>query len=308
VSTTTLSTVSTAPVTAAKIPGRGRRWFIATGWRHVVGIVMLFIALFPVWFVIMAAFSEDGTLSGQQLLPESITLEQYNELVDNYPYWHWFKNSLIVSLVVAFGTVFLAALAAYAFSRLRFKGRRPGVLSLLLIQMFPASLAFVAIYLMVDQLSDTYPRIGSGTIVAIILFYLGGALGANAWLIKGFFDTIPRDLDESAQIDGATHNQTFFKIILPLAAPVLAIIFLLSFISSQSEFLVASVIMFGKDISSPDVTAAVGLNGLLAGDRYDLRWGPFAIGALVLAIPSVLLFQFLQRYIVSGITAGAVKG
>jgi arabinogalactan oligomer/maltooligosaccharide transport system permease protein len=141
-----------------------------------------------------------------------------------------------------------------------------------------------------------------------MLFYLGGALGANAWLIKGFFDTIPRDLDESAQIDGATHNQTFFRIILPLSAPVLAIIFLLSFIASQGEFLVAQVIMFGKDTSSPDLTAAVGLNGLLAGDRYDLRWGPFAAGAVILAVPCVLLFQFLQRFIVSGATAGAVKG
>jgi len=290
------------------VPGRARRWFAATGWRHVVGIVMLFVALFPVWFVLIAAFSDDGTLSGQQLVPESLSLKQFHALVDNYPYWQWFLNSLIVSVVVAFLTVMLAASAAYAFSRLRFKGRRPGVLALLLIQMFPSSLAFVAIYLMVDLLSDTFPAIGSGTIAAIILFYLGGALGSNAWLIKGFFDTIPRDLDESAQIDGATHNQTFFRIILPLAAPVLAIIFLLSFIASQGEFLVASVVMFGKDISSPDVTAAVGLRGLLAGDRYDLRWGPFAIGSVILAIPVVALFQFLQRYIVSGITAGAVKG
>ncbi len=297
-----------AAVGATKIPGRGRRWFVATGWRHGVGIAMLFFALFPVWFVVIAAFSESSTLSSQTLLPETVTLRQYHTLVDNYPYWHWFLNSLIVSLVVAFGTVLLAALAAYAFSRLRFRGRRPGVLALLLIQMFPTSLAFVAIFIMVDQLDDTYPAIGAGTIAAIMLFYLGAALGANAWLIKGFFDTIPRDLDESAQIDGATHNQTFFRIILPLAAPVLAIIFLLSFISSQAEFLVAQVIMFGKDISSPDVTAAVGLRGLLAGDRYDLRWGPFAMGAVILAIPVVLLFQFLQRYIVSGITAGAVKG
>jgi arabinogalactan oligomer/maltooligosaccharide transport system permease protein len=290
------------------VPGRTRRWFLATGWRHVVGLVMLFVALFPVWFVLIAAFSETSTLSSQTLLPESVTLKQYRTLVDGYPYWNWFVNSLIVSVVVAFGTVFLAALAAYAFSRLRFRGRRPGVLALLLIQMFPAALAFVAVYLMVDQFAETYPAIGSGTIAAIMLFYLGGALGANAWLIKGFFDTIPRDLDESAQIDGATHNQTFFKIILPLAAPVLAIIFLLSFISSQAEFLIASVVMMGEDISSPDVTAAVGLRGLLAGDRYDLRWGPFAMGACILAIPTVLLFQFLQRYIVSGITAGAVKG
>ena len=202
----------------------------------------------------------------------------------------------------------LASLAAYAFSRLRFKGRRPGVLFLLLVQMFPASLAFVAVYLMVDQLSDTYPRIGAGTIIAIMLFYLGGALGANAWLIKGFFDTIPATSTRAPRWTGRRTTRSYFRIILPLAAPVLAIIFLLSFISSQGEFLIAQVIMFGKDISSPDVTAAVGLHGLLAGDRYDLRWGPFAMGACILAIPVVLLFQFLQRYIVSGITAGAVKG
>jgi arabinogalactan oligomer / maltooligosaccharide transport system permease protein len=298
----------TAATTSPPVPGRWRRWFGATGWRHAVGIAMLFFALFPVWFVVIAAFSDSATLSSQSLVPETVTLEQYRTLVDEYPYWRWFFNSLAVSLVVAFGTVLLASLAAYAFSRLRFWGRRPGVLALLLIQMFPASLAFVAIFLMVDQLDDTFPAIGAGSIVAIMLFYLGAALGANAWLIKGFFDTIPRDLDESAQLDGATHNQTFFRIILPLAAPVLAIIFLLSFISSQAEFLVAQVIMFGKDVSDPDLTAAVGLRGLLAGDRYDLRWGPFAMGAIILAIPVVLLFQFLQRYIVSGITAGAVKG
>lgn len=298
-------TTTTAPT---KIPGRGRRWFARTGWRHVVGIAMLFFALFPVWFVLIAAFSEKGTLSAQTLVPESMSLKQYRDLVDEYPFWRWFFNSLLISVVVAFGTVMLASSAAYAFSRMRFRGRRPGLLALLLIQMFPASLAFVAVFIMVDQLDDTFPVIGAGSIFAIMLFYLGGALGANAWLIKGFFDTIPRDLDESAQIDGATHNQTFFRIILPLAAPVLAIIFLLSFISSQAEFLIASVIMFGKDLRSDELTAAVGLRGLLAGDRYDLAWGPFAVGSVLVSIPVVLLFQFLQRYIVSGITAGAVKG
>ena len=268
----------------------------------------MFFALFPVWIVLIAAFSETGTLGGQTLLPETITTKQYDALVDNYPFWRWFFNSLAISFVVAFGTVLLASLAAYAFSRLRFRGRRIGLYGLLLIQMFPAALAFVAVYIMVDQFDDTFPAIGSGSIIAIMLFYLGGALGANAWLIKGFFDTIPRDLDESAQMDGATHNQTFFKIIMPLAAPVLAIIFLLSFLGSQAEFLIAQTILFGLDTSSPDLTVAVGLRGLLAGDRYDLRWGPFAMGAVLAAIPVVLLFQFLQRYIVGGITAGAVKG
>lgn len=296
------------PTATGEPPGRWRRRFVATGWRHVVGLFVLVFALFPVWFVLVAAFSESGTLSGQRLVPESITTRQYDALVDNYPFWTWFRNSLFISIVTSLFTVLLAAAAAFAFSRLRFRGRRVGLLGLLLIQMFPASLAFVAIYIMVRQLDNTYPVLGSGSSVAIILFYLGGALGSNAWLIKGFFDTIPRDLDESAQIDGATHAQTFFRIILPLAAPVLAIIFLLAFISAQAEFLIASVVMFGQDLSSPDQTVAVGLRGLLAGDRYDLRWGPFAMGALIASIPVVLLFQFLQRFIVGGITAGAVKG
>jgi arabinogalactan oligomer/maltooligosaccharide transport system permease protein len=284
------------------------RWFQATGWRHVVGVLALFFALFPVWFVVLAAFSPSASLSNQRLWPETFTLRQYRTLVDNYPYWQWFWNSLVISIVTAGSTVLLAASAAFAFSRLRFKGRRPGLFSLLLIQMFPASLAFVAIYIMIQSMTSTFDNLGSGSMATIILFYLGGALGANAWLIKGFFGTIPFSLDESAKIDGATHAQIFWKIILPLAAPVLAIIFLLSFISSQAEFLLASVILFGQDISSPSQTVATGLRGLLAGDRYDLRWGPFAVGALIASLPVVLLFQFLQRYIVGGITAGAVKG
>jgi arabinogalactan oligomer / maltooligosaccharide transport system permease protein len=285
-----------------------RRWFSETGWRHVVGVAALIFALFPVWFVFLAAFSDSSALSSQRIWPEVFTLRQYRKLIDEYPFWQWFFNSLVISLVTAGLTVLLAAAAAYAFSRLRFRGRRGGLLSLLLIQMFPSSLAFVAIYIMVQRMSAVFDSLGSGSLATLVLFYLGGALGANAWLIKGFFDTIPRELDESAKIDGASHPQIFFRIILPLGAPVLAIIFLLSFISSQAEFLVASVVLFGQNTESPSKTVATGLQGLLAGDRYDLNWGPFAIGALIASIPVVLLFQFLQRFIVGGITAGAVKG
>ena len=283
-------------------------WFRQFGWRHVVGVIALVFALFPVWYVVLAAFSDSAALSNQKLWPETFTLKQYRSLVDQYPFWRWFVNSLVISIVTAAATVLLAAAAAFAFSRLRFRGRRVGLLALLLIQMFPASLAFVAIYLMVLRLPNAFPGLGAGSMATIVLFYLGGALGANAWLIKGFFDTIPRSLDESATIDGASHAQVFWRIILPLAMPVLAIIFLLSFISSQAEFLIASVVLFGGDKEGPAKTVAVGLQGLLAGDRYDLNWGPFAVGALLASVPVVLLFQFLQRFIVGGITAGAVKG
>lgn len=193
------------------------------------------------------------------------------------------------------------ALASYAFSRLRFRGRRVGLLSLLLIQMFPNLLAVVALFLFMTRIKGLFPAIGLGSSWGLIFIYLGGALGVNTYLIKGFFDTIPYTLDEAAKIDGCTHFQVFYKIILPLAAPVLAVIGLLSFITTQAEYLVASVIL-GED----NKTLAVGLSGYV-NTGFDNRWGPFAAGSLIGAIPVVLLFLFLQRYIVSGLTSGSVK-
>jgi arabinogalactan oligomer/maltooligosaccharide transport system permease protein len=199
--------------------------------------------------------------------------------------------------------VFQCALAAFAFSRLRFKGRRPGLLALLLIQMFPNLLAMVALFLFMTRIKGMFPGIGLGTVWGLIFIYLGGALGVNTWLVKGFFDTIPTTLDEAAKIDGATHSQTFFLVILPLARPVLAVIALLSFITTQAEFLLADVILGQNEDQR---TLAVGLSRyVLAG--FDSRWGPFAAGALIGAIPVVILFLFLQRFIVSGLTSGAVK-
>jgi arabinogalactan oligomer/maltooligosaccharide transport system permease protein len=217
------------------------------------------------------------------------------------PFWTWFKNSMFIGVTTAVITVILSALASFAFSRLRFKGRRPGLLSLLLIQMFPNLLALVALFLFMTRIKGLFPAIGLGSSWALILIYLGGALGVNTYLIKGFFDTIPYTLDEAAKIDGCTHFQIFYKIILPLATPVLAVIGLLAFISSQAEFFIASVIL-GEE----NKTLAVGLSGYVTAG-FDNRWGPFAAGALIGAIPVVLLFLFLQRFIVSGLTSGAVK-
>ncbi len=282
------------------------RWFRHTGWRHVVGVLAIGFALFPVLWVISAAFSE-GNLSSQQLIPERPTLDNFRALMTDEghpPFWRWFFNSMFVGVVTALGTVFLCACAAFAFSRLRFRGRRPGLLALLLVQMFPNLLAIVALFLFMTRVKGLFPAIGLGTVWGLIFIYLGAALGVNTWLMKGFFDTLPKELDESAKIDGATHAQVFFKIILPLGAPILAVIGLLSFVTSQAEFLLADVIL-GQNTDQR--TLAVGLSRyILAG--FDNRWGPFAAGALIGAIPVVVLFLFLQRYIVSGLTSGAVKG
>jgi arabinogalactan oligomer/maltooligosaccharide transport system permease protein len=147
--------------------------------------------------------------------------------------------------------------------------------------------------------------VGLGTGAGLALVYLGGALGVNTWLMKGFFDTIPRDLDESAQVDGASHNQVFFRIILPLVAPILAVVFLLSFIFLLNDFVLASAVLGQGDPEG--FTLSVGLFRYLS-DQFNQRWGPFAAGALMAGVPVVILFLFLQKYIVSGLTQGAVKG
>ena len=305
--TTTVDPFATRQRPAGYVPTRDpARWFRDTGWRHVVALTAVAFALFPVIWVLSAAFGT-GNLSAQRLIPREITLDNFRTLMTepgHPPFWRWFANSMIVGVVTAAGTVLLCALSAFAFSRLRFRGRRPGLLALLLVQMFPNLLAITALFLFMTRIKTMFPGIGLGTIWGLIFIYLGGALGVNTWLVKGFFDTIPFSLDESAKIDGATHAQTFFLIILPLARPVLAVIALLSFITSQAEFLLADVIIGANDEQR---TLAVGLSRyILAG--FDNRWGPFAAGALIAAVPVVLLFLFLQRFIVSGLTSGAVKG
>jgi arabinogalactan oligomer/maltooligosaccharide transport system permease protein len=212
-------------------------------------------------------------------------------------------NSLLIAGLATVISLAMATFAAYAFSRFRFSGRRPGLLFLLIVQMFPAFLAIVVLYLMFTKISGLYPIIGFNTPWSLILIYLGGALGVNTWLIKGFFDTVPKELDESAKVDGASHTTTFRTIILPLVTPILVVVGLLGFIGAINEFLIASVFLTQNDSK----TLAVGLYGLVAGER-NANFGMFAAGTLLTAIPTVVFFYSAQKYIVGGLTSGAVKG
>jgi arabinogalactan oligomer/maltooligosaccharide transport system permease protein len=289
---------------------RGENW-----WRHVVAIIAIAFALFPVGYIVSASFNADDTLSSAKLIPRKVTLSNFTELFSNKKenaratptqasrYGRWLINTIVVAGVTSLMTVMIGAIAAYAFSRFRFKGRRMGLMALLLIQMFPALLAVVAIYLIVLHLGDVFPRVGLNTLVGLILVYLGGVMGINTWLLKGFFDSIPTELDESARVDGATPAQIFWGVILPLAAPVLAVIALLSFIGTLNEYIIASVILQTAD----KWTLPVGMFGYV-NDQYAQHWGPFAAGVLLAAIPVVILFMSLQRFIVHGLTQGSVKG
>jgi arabinogalactan oligomer/maltooligosaccharide transport system permease protein len=311
-----MSTREAQVAVPAAVGRRKKRPALAgTWWRHAIAVIAIIIALFPVAYVISAAFNGDSSLSGSSLIPRDVTLDNFRSLFGEQQettghatfqqarYWKWFANSMLVAGATALLTVLLGALAAYAFSRFRFRGRRIGLLTLLLIQMFPQLLAVVAIYLIVFNTGEVFHFMGLNTLFAVILVYLGGAMGVNTWLMKGFFDTIPAELDESARVDGATPAQVFWGVVLPLAAPVLAVIALISFISTLNEFVIASVILG----TSGQYTLPVGLWQFID-QKYSEHWGPFAAGVLIAAVPAALLFAFLQRYIVQGLTQGAVKG
>ena len=284
---------------------RGAHWWREIGWKHIVGIAVIIYCVIPLLYVLSVSFVPNAVLTAPLSLSNGISFDNFKKLgSDQYSmYWHWILNSLVVSTVTAIGTVLMGAAAAYAFSRFRFRGRRGTLTFLLLVQMFPQMLAFVALFLLLLGIKDIFPVLGLNSKLGLICVYLGGALGSNTFLLFGFFNSVPRELDEAAEIDGASHAQTFWTIIMPLVLPVLAVVGLLSFISSFGDFVIAKVVM-----QTPDqYTLAVGMFNWAADDR-NAPWGVFAAGSIIAAIPVILLFQYLQKYIVSGLTSGAVKG
>ncbi|NNH24093.1 ABC transporter permease subunit [Pseudokineococcus marinus] len=280
------------------------RWWREVGWRHVVGLAAVAFAVFPVLYIVSAAFNPLGSVVSTDLVPRQLSLVNFQALFTDpsRPFGRWMLNTLVVCTSVTLIQVTCSAFAAYAFSRFRFRGRRGGLLALLLIQMFPQILATIALFLLFTDLGEVIPAIGLNTLAGYVLVMCGNAF-AQVWLIKGFFDSIPASLDEAATVDGAGHATIFFRILLPLLVPILAVTSLLAFVGVISEFLIASIFLREAGVR----TVAVGLWSVIENDRSN-NLGLFAAGALLTAIPVVLLFQYLQRFIVGGITAGGVKG
>ena len=293
-----------SPLAPTRRPRGFGRWFRQTGWRHVIGVVMVVFAAFPLLYVLSASLRPGGTLMTANAPFSTIDPANYIRLfqLPQQPYAAWFANTLVIGLTTAIGSVFLGALAAYSFSRMRFAGRRIGLLSLLLVQMFPQLLAMVAIFLLLDGIGDVFPALGLDSQVGLIMVYLGGALGVNTYLMYGFFNTVPVSIDEAAKLDGAGHARIFFTIILRLVAPILAVVALLSFIGTTNEFVIASTLL----ISPEKQTLAVGLYQFVS-QQFSENYGLFAAGAVLAALPVMALFLCLQKYIVGGLTAGSVK-
>jgi len=279
---------------------------------HLFLLVMVAVTLYPLLWVLTIAFSGGQSLSITDIPPNAgfsdrlraitpwpahFSASNFRSLFADQPFARWILNSIIISAATTFLGVFLASTAAYAFSRFRFPGRRAGLMSFLVSQMFPGVLMMIPLYIIIVQ----WLGLGS-SYIGLVLVYTVTAIPFCVWMMKGYFDTIPRELEESALIDGASQATIFFRIVLPLAKPAVAVTALFSFMTAWNEFIQAATFMNKEEM----YTMPVGLRFFVGG--YSQQWGYFSAGSIVAAIPIMALFMFLQKYLVSGLTAGAVKG
>ncbi len=284
--------------------GTRNRTRLALGIKLIVATAAAAFALVPVLFVVSAALNPSNSLIGLGIIPTRMTLDNFESLFTDplNPFPRWILNSVVVSGLTAVIVVTLTSMAAYSFSRFRYRGRRVGLLALVIIQLFPNMLAIVALFLLLQAIGNVVPLLGLDSLGGLILVYSGGALGFNTFLMKGYFDTLPRDLDESARVDGASNTQVFLLVLLPLVRPILAVVGILSFIATYSDFLLARILLS----STENYTLAVGLTLFLR--EYTTEWGVFGAAALVGAVPIVLTFLILQRQLIGGLATGGVKG
>ena len=294
------------------MPRSRRDQELSHGPLHAVLIAATLVTIYPVLWVVSIAFSGKQSLAIADLpadprvadrlraitpWPEHWTASNFVSVFSDQPFARWVVNSAIVAICTTVLGVFLSCTAAYAFSRFRFPGRRTGMMAFLVSQMFPGGLMLIPLYIIIVQLLG----LGSSRI-GLVIVYATTAIPFSVWMLKGYFDTIPRELEEAAVIEGASTGRIFWRIVLPLSKPAVAITALFSFMTSWNEFILAATFMDKEDM----YTAPVGLRFFVGG--FSQQWGYFAAGSIVVSIPIVLLFLYLQKYLISGLTAGSVKG
>ncbi|HEX4418972.1 MAG TPA: maltose ABC transporter permease MalG [Kofleriaceae bacterium] len=297
------------------VVSKSQKWRLLAA--HSFLIIFLLLTLFPLAMVISISLRPGNFASGS-LLPEHISFEHwrlalgmsYIEFdVDGtlrvikppFPVLHWLWNSIKVALVSATLIVALSTSAAYAFARLKFRFKTKVLSTIMLLQMFPQVLSLVAIYTIFQVLGDHLPWLGVDSLASVVVASLGG-IALHVWTIKGYFDTIPSEIEEAAAVDGATLFQAFWRVLLPMSVPILAVVFILAFISSIIEYPVASILLQSED----KLTLAVGTRLYLYEQHY--LWGDFAAAAVLSGLPITAVFLLAQRWMVSGLTSGGLKG
>ena len=265
---------------------------------YLIIFIFIAISLYPILRVLTISLRPGDNLLNESLriIPKDASFENYVKLFTEKPFLIWIRNSVLVTIVVTILGVVLASLAGYSFSRFRFPGRKAGLLGLLVTQMFPATMLLLPLFIMISKLNLINSFLG------LIIMYSASALPFCIWLMKGYYDTIPFSLEESAMMDGANKFFAFRKIILPLAAPALVITALFSFMTAWNEYVVAAQILWYDDM----FTIPLGLKSLQG--NMTTEWGMYAAGALLISIPVILLFLVLSKWLVSGLTLGSVKG
>lgn len=279
---------------------------------HLALASFTLLAIYPILWVLTLAFSGGQSLMVVDLpadpsaldrlrsvlpWPKTVSLQNFVDVLTQEPFGRWLLNSAIVAGATTVLGVFLACTAAYAFSRFRFPGRSKGMMMFLVSQMFPGTLMMVPLFIIVVKwlhLGNTY--------AGLVLVYAVTAIPFCVWMLKGYFDTIPLEIEESAVMDGASPATIFFRIILPLAKPAVAVTALFSFMTGWNEFILASIFM-DEEMA---YTAPVGLRFFVGG--FSSQWGYFAAGSIIVSLPVVALFYYLQKYLIAGLTAGGVKG
>lgn len=263
--------------------------------RIVIWLTIVMV-MFPVLWIVMSSFSAGDSFFLSSLFPKKFSVEHYVELFRETDFMVWVLNSLKFCFIVALIQLILTSLAAYAFARLRFTGRKYGLMTLLVLQVFPNSMAVAGYYILIY-------RFGLVDSNMALIFVLAGGSAFNIWLLKSYIDGLPVELDEAAMMDGANQFQVLYKIIVPLAAPQLAVIFLFSFIATYSEYVITSIFLQtpGK------MTLALGLQSFIS-DQFAAHWTLFSAAAVISSLPIMIVFMCLQRFIQNGLVAGGVKG
>ena len=266
---------------------------------YILLIVLSVIWLFPIAWVVLTSFRGEGTAFVNYFIPKTWTFDNYTKLFtqSTFPFGQWFLNTLIVATLSCIISTFITVAMAYSLSRIKFKHRNGFLKLALVLNMFPGFLSMIAVYYILKAFNLDQ------TLTALVLVYSAGA-ALGFYIAKGFFDTIPYSLDESAMIDGATRKDVFFKITLPLSKPIIVYTALMAFIAPWMDFIFAKVIL--GDATSK-YTVAIGLFSMLQQDTINDWFMPFTAGSVIIAIPITLLFMFMQKYYVEGITGGSVK-